>query len=424
MEDTSAVGLGVAGGVDGRAGEPGSPAWTRLLDHSRGGRKVSIRDPKVFISYRREDTAGHAGRLYDTMAARFGEGNVFVDVDLAPGIDFVQRITEAVGACRVLLVMIGPRWAVITNDDSRPRLADPEDFVRLEVETALRRAEVTVIPVLVAGAQMPDPDDLPEGLRPLTRRNALELSDGRWRYDVGRLNATLDELLADPSAAHAATTSTATTRLQSVCCRRPRIVVDGMLIAGLAALIGRLIADPISPQDLDQAGAQIATAILRRTVTWAVLGVALAAWLTFIQGDRRVLAKRVLLGLGLGALAGALGGAVIFVPQYLPSLDLSSDTLDNISIAAFAVSGALTGVLVGALWIPRSIAAGLLAGLVAGAAIRLLWIHVPWHTHGHAVQESLQLGIQCMLIVGVVLGTLQLLSTQHQRSALEEAHSH
>ena len=80
--------------------------------------------------------------------------------------------------------------------------------------------------------------------------------------------------------------------------------------------------------------------------------------------------------------------------------------------------------LVGALWIPRSIATGLLAGLVAGAAIRLLWIHVPWHTHGHAVQESLQLGIQCMLIVGVVLGTLQLLSAQHQRSALEEAHSH
>ena len=95
--------------------------------------------------------------------------NVFVDVDLAPGVDFVQRISEAVGECRVLLVIIGPRWASLTDDEGATRIADPDDFVRLEVETALRRAEVTVIPVLVAGAQIPDPDDLPEGVRPLTR---------------------------------------------------------------------------------------------------------------------------------------------------------------------------------------------------------------------------------------------------------------
>ena len=91
--------------------------------------------PKVFISYRREDTAGHAGRLYDTMAARFGQPNVFVDVDLAPGVDFVQRISEAVGECRVLLVIIGPRWASLTDDEGATRIADPDDFVRLEVET-------------------------------------------------------------------------------------------------------------------------------------------------------------------------------------------------------------------------------------------------------------------------------------------------
>ena len=95
--------------------------------------------PKVFITYRREETAIHAGRLYDAMVARFGEGNVFMDVDMAPGVDFVERITEAVAACHVLIVVMGPTWATVKNDEGEARLADPEDFVRLEVETALRR---------------------------------------------------------------------------------------------------------------------------------------------------------------------------------------------------------------------------------------------------------------------------------------------
>ena len=156
--------------------------------------------PKVFISYRREETAGHAGRLYDAIAARFGDRNVFMDVDLAPGIDFVEQITEAVGACDVLLVVMGPRWAT-PSDKGHPRLTDPQDFVRLEVETALRRPDVRVIPLLVAGARMPGPDELPESVRPLSRRNALELSDLRWRYDVGRLVTTLVELLEGPTEA-------------------------------------------------------------------------------------------------------------------------------------------------------------------------------------------------------------------------------
>ena len=72
---------------------------------------MNVATPKVFISYRREETAGHAGRLYDAIGARFGERNVFMDVDLAPGIDFVEQITEAVGACDALLVVMGPTWA-------------------------------------------------------------------------------------------------------------------------------------------------------------------------------------------------------------------------------------------------------------------------------------------------------------------------
>lgn len=151
--------------------------------------------PRVFISYRREETAAHTGRLYDAIAARFGDRNVFLDVDMAPGVDFVERINQAVGACDVLLAVIGPSWATLADDEGHPRLADPEDFVRLEIETALRRPDVTVIPVLVGGARMPDPDALPASVRALSHRNALELSDLRWRDDIARLARTLEELL-------------------------------------------------------------------------------------------------------------------------------------------------------------------------------------------------------------------------------------
>jgi hypothetical protein len=165
------------------AREPGSPA------------------PKVFISYRREETAGHAGRLYDAVVARFGESNVSMDVEFAPGIDFVERITEAVGSCDYLLVVIGPRWATLSQAGIQPRLADANDYVRLEVETALKRPDVSVIPVLVAGAKMPGPDDLPESLERLSRQNAIELSDARWRYDVGRLIGTLEGESPEPPQA-------------------------------------------------------------------------------------------------------------------------------------------------------------------------------------------------------------------------------
>ncbi len=115
--------------------------------------------PRVFISYRREECAAHAGRLYDAMAARFGEGNVFMDVDMAPGVDFVERITQVVSACQVLILVMGPRWASVTDQQGNMRLEDPDDFVRLELKTALQRPEVTPIPVLVGSARMPRSDD-------------------------------------------------------------------------------------------------------------------------------------------------------------------------------------------------------------------------------------------------------------------------
>jgi YVTN family beta-propeller protein len=156
--------------------------------------------PKLFICYRREETAAHAGRLYDALVAQFGEPNVFMDIELEPGIDFVDRITEVVGSCHVLLVILGPKWATLSDGADHARIADEEDFVRLEVETALRRSDVRVIPLLVGGARMPHSDELPEPVRGLARRNAFELSDLRWRYDVGRLVDALAGLLSDTQA--------------------------------------------------------------------------------------------------------------------------------------------------------------------------------------------------------------------------------
>src|SRR5215207_7894348 len=161
---------------------------------------MNARAPKLFICYRREETAAHAGRLYDALSAKFGEPNVFMDIELEPGIDFVDRIRQVVGSCHVLLVIVGPKWAALSDGADHARIEDEDDYVRLEVETALRRSDVRVIPLLVAGARMPHSDELPEAVRALTRRNAFELSDLRWRYDVGRLMDALEGLVSDTGA--------------------------------------------------------------------------------------------------------------------------------------------------------------------------------------------------------------------------------
>ncbi len=161
----------------------------------------------IFVNYRREDTAGHAGRLFDRLSNRFPD-RVFMDIDtIEPGIDFVEIIHEAVGCCEVLIVMIGRDWLDLTDTTGRRRLDNPSDFVRLEVAEALKR-NIRIIPVLVEGAMMPRPEDLPEDLGKLTRRNAIELSDARWAFDVERLIETIEGVLQDkaPSALLPATT--------------------------------------------------------------------------------------------------------------------------------------------------------------------------------------------------------------------------
>jgi hypothetical protein len=149
----------------------------------------------IFISYRREETAAQAGRLYDRLVDRFGEGRVFMDVDsIAIGVDFTKAIRDAVSECDILLALIGQDWPVIVDSKGTRRLDNPDDFVRIEIETALQR-DIRVVPVLVDGAALPQVADLPPSLRPLTRRQTLGLSHAGFRAEVARLVVAVDEVL-------------------------------------------------------------------------------------------------------------------------------------------------------------------------------------------------------------------------------------
>jgi WD40 repeat protein len=150
---------------------------------------------RVFISYRRQETSGLAGRLYERLAARLGDDQVFMDVDtIAPGLDFAEVIAEAVSTCEVLLAVIGPTWVTATDEDGQRRLEDPDDIVRLEIAAALER-NIRVIPILVEGAVMPRRQQLPEDLVKLARRNALSLRHESFRSDADRLLTAMEPIL-------------------------------------------------------------------------------------------------------------------------------------------------------------------------------------------------------------------------------------
>jgi TIR domain-containing protein len=159
---------------------------------------------RIFISYRRRETAGHAGRLYDGLSEHFGADRVFMDVTMEPGVDFADTINEAVGDCGALVALIGEDWLTVADAGGRRRIDDPADIHRMEIEAALDR-QVRLIPALVQDAEMPAPEDLPEALRPLVRRQAVELSDARWDYDVSRLIKVLERVLHEGGRARRTT---------------------------------------------------------------------------------------------------------------------------------------------------------------------------------------------------------------------------
>jgi TIR domain-containing protein len=236
---------------------------------------------RVFINYRRDDTPGQAGRLYDDLTRRFGEDSVFMDVDkIDLGVDFKEAIEREVGHCDVLVALIGRRWLSAEDPMGRRRLENPEDYVRLEIEAALSR-NVRVIPALLEGTVMPTSDELPDSLAGLARRNGLEIGDGaRWRYDVGRLVTALERMEPSPLAQPAPGAE------QAVRATTPAPVASGA---------------PVTPGAPPPAAPPPAASAWRRR-RWAIV----AAVLVALGG---IAAAAVLLGRGSGSAGAKPAGA-------------------------------------------------------------------------------------------------------------------
>jgi hypothetical protein len=149
----------------------------------------------IFINYRRDDAPGVAGRLFDHLAAKFSRRNIFMDVDaMKPGRDFVEQLDAQVSQCHVLLAVIGPHWLDAKDSAGRRRLDSDDDYVRIELASALKR-DIAVIPVLVDGAAMPPEGSLPDDLKRLVRRHALELRHTRFDADARAVIQALSELV-------------------------------------------------------------------------------------------------------------------------------------------------------------------------------------------------------------------------------------
>jgi tetratricopeptide (TPR) repeat protein len=141
----------------------------------------------IFICYRRSDAAGYVGRISEALTKKFKKRHVFRDLEaIAPGTDFSEAIEKALDAASVFILVIGPDWVSTRNSDGQLRLSDPNDYVRREVTSALAR-KLRIMPVLVGGARIPLPDELPECLREIANFQAFELSDSRWDFDLDRL---------------------------------------------------------------------------------------------------------------------------------------------------------------------------------------------------------------------------------------------
>ena len=149
----------------------------------------------IFINYRRDDSRGLAGRLADNLRRAFGSRAVFMDVDgMKPGLDFVKQLDAQVSQCDVVLAVIGTNWFDARDDKGQRRFDSEHDYVRIELASALKR-DIPVIPVLVDGATLPPEEALPDDLKSLARRHAMELRYTRFNADAQALELALRDLL-------------------------------------------------------------------------------------------------------------------------------------------------------------------------------------------------------------------------------------
>jgi hypothetical protein len=303
---------------------------------------------RVFISYRREDSRGYAGRLQGDLSRRYTSEAIFRDIEIPPGVDFGQHINMLIDNCNVVLVMIGNGWLDARDREGKRRIEKDDDWVRLEIERALARSNVEVIPVLVDGAKLPPREELPGSLASLRRLNAFELSDRRWDYDVSELGRYLDAALRGTSAirpqppeppAPAPDPAPAPTPATS------RTDHHGAALAGAgAALVAAFPADliarnsvhrqPLTSDDLST----VSDFALQKGIFYGIIAAVAALVVGLLSRRSRDPIVSVVLGLGAGILAGA-----VYAGAYALGY-LSADTSKTSSAAiGLIAAGAFLG---------------------------------------------------------------------------------
>jgi hypothetical protein len=291
--------------------------------------------PSIFICYRRVDS-GWAGRLERELTERFGTDAVFRDRTIPAGVNWRTHIEDALTACKVMLVLIGPSWTQPTAAGGPSRLWDTDDMVRQEIERGLQRADVPVIPVTVDATAMPALDQLPPGLAGLCDMQAVPLSDERWSYDSGRLCNDVASYVPECRRPDAGT----------VPARMPGPVAAAMVaVASVAAFFAWPIAQSLPDRPSASAAKQftgdwtqttverVAAYAAERAALWAVVAaVVLAAAYAGIRGLRSGVPAALVVGLSAGALGGAVGGALFIALKDVGGVD-SLVLLNGIGVA-------------------------------------------------------------------------------------------
>jgi hypothetical protein len=260
---------------------------------------------RIFISYRRSDSAGYAGRLYDFLKSYFGEERIFFDVDtIRPGVNFEQNITSELDRSDAMLVMIGNQWLDSRDPQGNRRLDEPHDYVRYEIETALGK-NIEIIPILVQGTPMPSASLLPGSISDLSMRNAVRLNDDHWNSDCRFLAEILKNTL-DVSRS-----------LKEQTIRRYRMIVFALFV--LVALLAVLNYTLSLPDFANQVLATALTLLVIINVvlvtyllgtikkvldrlSWVIIGIAILACLMIARGGYWILGAAFMMVLEAGLL--------------------------------------------------------------------------------------------------------------------------
>jgi hypothetical protein len=205
----------------------------------------------IFLNYRRKQAEWPTLRLRDRLVEAFGPNRIFTDVDnIQPGQDFTKVLESAVSSCRVLLAVIGQDWVNAVDDGGRRRLEDPGDWVRVEIESALRRPKVLVIPVLIDGARMPRVEQLPGDLAQLSMRQAVEITATGFDTQVGTLITTLQRIFDQPSVQTAVSPAPALTQASPAPFHAMAVPMSPAVAAPPLAFTNY----PVLPKDLQWSG--------------------------------------------------------------------------------------------------------------------------------------------------------------------------